>query len=200
LKKGEYSILNKKYTKEEYEELMPKIIEHMKEMPYRDKRRIEYKFGENFPDELSPFAYNETAAIDFYPLSKKEATERGYKWKEREKRNYTPTIKDSDLPETIAEIKDSILDEVIECAEKDQPYSVGAFRITPNELSFYRKMDLPIPRVCFDVRHTRRLQKRPPLRIIERQCSKCGIDVETVYDEKYSPIVYCEKCYQQEVY
>jgi hypothetical protein len=200
LKKGEYSILNKKYSKEEYNALLPKIIEHMKEMPYVDKRGIEYKFGEHFPDELSAFAYNETAAVDFYPLSKEEAIKRGYAWKDKEKKHYTTTIISSQLPETIGEVGDSILNEVIECAEKDQPYSVGAFRITENELSFYRRMDLPIPRVCFDVRHTRRLRKRAPLRILKRFCSKCKTEVETVYDENYAPIIYCEKCYQQEVY
>ncbi|OGI95045.1 hypothetical protein A2917_01535 [Candidatus Nomurabacteria bacterium RIFCSPLOWO2_01_FULL_42_17] len=200
LKKGEYSILNKKYTKEEYEVLLPKIIKHMQDMPYVDKTGKSYGYGEFFPADLSSFAYNETAAIDFYPLSKTEALKRGYSWKEKEKKNYTTTIKSSDLPETIAEVDDSILNEIIECAEKDQPYSTGAFRITSNELSFYRRMDLPLPRVCFDVRHTRRLQKRPPLCTIKRQCSKCETEVETVYDEKYSPIIYCEKCYQQEVY
>ncbi|MES3031640.1 MAG: hypothetical protein V4699_00145 [Patescibacteria group bacterium] len=200
LKKGEYSVLNKKYSKEEYEALVPKIIEHMKEMPYVDSRGIEYKFGEHFPDELSAFAYNESAAIDFYSLTKEEALSKGYKWKDKEKKTYSTTIKSSDLPETISEVGDSILNEVIECAEKEQPYSVGAYRITENELSFYRRMDLPIPRVCFDVRHTRRLKKRPPLKTIKRTCSKCEIEVETVYTENYAPIIYCEKCYQQEVY
>ena len=89
---------------------------------------------------------------------------------------------------------------MIGCAEADKPYSVGAYRITENELSFYHRMDLPIPKVCFDVRHTRRLQKRPPMRTIKRFCLKCNIEVETVYDEKYAPIIYCEKCYQAEVY
>ena len=172
----------------------------MKETPYVDARGIEYKFGEHFPDELSAFAYNETAAIDFYPLSKEEALKRGYKWKDKEKKNYTTTKTGSELPETISEVDDSILNEVIECADKDKPYSVGAYRITQNELFFYRRMDLPLPRVCFDVRHTRRLQKRPPLHTIKRTCSKCEIEVETVYDENYAPVIYCEKCYQQEVY
>jgi predicted small metal-binding protein len=36
LRKKQYCILNKQYTKEEYEELVPKIIEHMNEMPYTD--------------------------------------------------------------------------------------------------------------------------------------------------------------------
>ena len=42
LKKGEYSILNKKYTKEEYKILKEKIIEDMKKMPFIDKRGIKY--------------------------------------------------------------------------------------------------------------------------------------------------------------
>lgn len=200
LKKGEYTILNKKYTKEDYEIMLPKVIQHMKDMPYLDKRGIEYRFGENFPNELSAFAYNETAAIDFYPLNQEQALATGYKWKDREKKNYSTTIEATELPEEIKSIDESILKEVIACAEKDKLYSTGAFRITEEELNFYRKMDLPIPKVCFDVRHTRRLQKRPPFKIIQRNCSKCNIDVETVYTESYAPILYCEKCYQSEVY
>ncbi len=200
LKKGEYSILNKKYSKEEYEELVPKIIEQMKEIPYEDSRGHIYKFGENFPLDLSLFAYNETAAIDFYPLSKEEINKMGYRWKDREKVNYQTTLRGQDLPETIHEVSDSILSEVIECMDKDKSYSSGAFKITQDELNFYRKMDLPVPDVCFDVRHTRRLAKRPPLSLIPRNCKKCNTKVQTVYSEEYSPIIYCEKCYQQEVY
>ncbi|MDO8530383.1 MAG: hypothetical protein Q7S10_03205 [bacterium] len=60
-------------------------------------------------------------------------------------------------------------------------------------------MNLPLPRVCFDVRHTRRLEKLPPLKIIKRFCSKCKAEVQTLYDESYAPILYCEQCYQAEV-
>ncbi|MBP9715229.1 MAG: hypothetical protein KBD52_01945 [Candidatus Pacebacteria bacterium] len=200
LKKGEYSILNKKYTKEEYEELVPKIIKHINEMPYMDDRGIVYKYGENFPVSISPFAYNETAAMDFFPIDKEEAGKMGYKWKEKEKINYNTTINSADLPETISEVSDSILNEVIECGEKDKFYSVGAYKITQNELAFYRRMDLPLPRVCFDVRHTRRFKKRPKPVLYSRSCNKCSIKVETVYEESHAPIIYCEKCYQQEVY
>ena len=199
LKKGEYAILNKKYSKEEYMIMIPKIIEHANAMPYIDKLGREYRFGEHFPSELATCAYNESAAIDFYPITKEEALERGFTWKEREKRSYTTTVKSADLPEIIQEVTDAILAQTIECAEKDSPYSVGAFRIVPDELKFYRKMDLPLPRVCFDVRHTRRLKKLPPLKIIKRFCSKCKTEVETVYDQVRAPIIYCETCYQQEV-
>jgi hypothetical protein len=200
LKKGEYAILNKRYTKEEYETLVPKIIEQMKKIPYVDGKGIEYRFGEHFPGSLFSFAYNETIAYDFFPLTKEEVIAKGYTWKDRKKKDYKTTIDSSQLPEMIAEVGDSVLDEIINCGEKDSQYSVGAYRITPGELAFYRRMDLPLPRVCFDVRHMRRVAKRPPFKIIKRNCNKCNIEVETVYTESCAPIIYCEKCYQQEVY
>ncbi len=200
LKKGEYSILNKRYSKIEYEVLKEKIIKQMKEMPFTDKRGFKYFFGENFPEMFSDFAYNETIAYYHFPLSREDALSRGYLWKDKEKKDYKPTIEPKNLPETIAEVSDSILNEVLECEMKDSPDSTGAFRITRNELNFYRKMDLPLPRACFNIRHLRRIKKRPMLKLIKRQCEKCGIDVETVYDEDYAPRLYCKKCYQQEVY
>lgn len=199
LKKGEYSILNKKYSKEEYEILKEKIIKQMKEMPYMDGE-LEYRFGEHFPNSFSDFSYSESAANYFFPLSKEEIIKRGYRYKEREKKNYKTTIRSEDLPETIEEVTDSILNEVIECGEKDSPYSVGAYRITINELNFYRRMDIPLPRVCFDVRFMRRLAKRPFMRLYARNCSKCNTEVQTAYTEDYAPILYCEECYKQEIY
>ncbi len=199
LKKGEYAILNKKYSKQEYEILKEKIIKQMKEMPYMDNG-IEYKFGEHFPSSFSDFAYNETAAGDFFPLNKEQALAKGYGWKDKENKNYETTIKSTELPETISEVEDSIVNEVIECGEKDSLHSVGAFKVTANELSFYRRMDLPLPRVSFGVRHMKRLAKRPPLQTIKRTCDKCNLEVGTVYTTEYAPILYCDKCYQQEVY
>ncbi len=200
LKKGEYSILNKKYTKEEYEIIKEKIIKQMNEVPYKGPDGIEYRFGEHFPNSLSDFAYNETAAIDFFPLTKEEATRKGFRWKDKEKKNYKTTIENRELPETIGDVDDSILNEIISCEEKDSEYSVGAYRITQDELSFYRRMDIPLPRACFDVRHKRRLVKRQLPELHNRNCSKCNVAVKTMYGESFAPILYCEKCYQQEVY
>ena len=118
----------------------------MKEMPFIDKRGFKYYFGENFPEMFSDFAYNETIANYYFPLSREVALSRGYAWKDKEKKDYKVTIRSENLPETIVETNDSILNEVIECEEKDNLDSVGAFRITQNELNFYKKMDLPLPR------------------------------------------------------
>lgn len=71
----EYCIFNKQYTKEEYAVLKGKIIEHMKKTG---------EWGEFFPSSLSPFGYNETVANEYYPLTKEQAREKGFQWKESE--------------------------------------------------------------------------------------------------------------------
>lgn len=58
LYRNKFCILNKQYTEEEYNVLVPKIIEHMK----RTK-----EWGEFFPMSISPWKYEETAAQDYFP-------------------------------------------------------------------------------------------------------------------------------------
>ncbi|MCX6790935.1 MAG: hypothetical protein NTV62_01930, partial [Candidatus Gribaldobacteria bacterium] len=70
IKKKQYCILNKQYTKEEYEILKNKIKEQMGKLPYIGKNGRVYQYGEFFPIELSPFGYNETSAQDCFPLNK----------------------------------------------------------------------------------------------------------------------------------
>jgi len=212
LRKKSYCILNKQYTKEEYEELVSKIIEHMNDMPYIDSKGRIYKYGEFFPSELSPFCYNETIAQEYFPLTKEEAIKQGYKWKDREKRNYQIDIKNENIPDNIEETDDSIIGKVLECEHKGtcNEQCTEAFKIIPAELQFYQRMNLPIPHLCPNCRHYQRLKQRNPLKLWHRTCmcdkenhthkGKCEVEFETSYAPKRPEIVYCEKCYQQEVY
>ena len=72
LKSNRYCILNKQYSKEEYEKLLPQIIEHINAMPYVDKKRRTYVYGDFLPAEISQFDYNETSAQEFFPLTKED--------------------------------------------------------------------------------------------------------------------------------
>ncbi|MFA6353854.1 MAG: hypothetical protein WCW93_02895 [Candidatus Paceibacterota bacterium] len=213
LHKKSYCILNKQYTKEEYEKLLPKIIKHMDAMPYVDAKGRIYKYGEFFPSELSPFAYNETIAQEYFPLTKKEAIARGYKWKDKEERNYAIDIKNEDIPNDIKYVNDSVIGKVLECAHqgKCNEQCTEAFKLIPNELIFYQKMNLPLPRLCPNCRHYQRLNQRNPLKLWHRTCmcnkqnhahgeNNCDVEFETPYAPERTEIVYCEKCYQQEVY
>ena len=196
LKNKEYCILNKQYTKEEYETLVPKIKKHMDDMPYLDKMGRIYKYGEFFPSEISLFAYNESFAQSYFPLTKEEATAKGFHWKDREENKYTVTIKAIDLPDDIIDVDDNITNEVIECE-----ISKRAFKITPAELQFYKKIKIPLPHLHPDERHKKRLLKQNPMKLWHRSCMKegCQNEFETSYAPDRPEIVYCEKCYQQEV-
>ena len=101
--------------KEQYEELVPKIIKQMNSMPYIDSKGRSYKYGEFFPSELSPFCYNETIAQEYFPLTKEEVLKQGYRWKEPEARNYQIDIKTKDIPNDIKGVKKEIIGKVIEC-------------------------------------------------------------------------------------
>jgi len=232
LRNKQYCILNKQYTKEEYEKLVPKIIEHMNKMPYVDKKGRVYKYGEFFPPELSPFAYNETVAQEYFPLTKEEAIKQGYSWKDPEQRNIKPDIYTKDLPDNIKDVKDDIVGKVIQCAHAkvkedgtlestcNEQCTTG-FKIIPQELEFYRKMNLPLPRLCPNCRHYQRLKQRNPLRLWKRQCmcggekstngvytntakhfhgkERCPNEFYTTYSPDRKEIVYCEECYKREV-
>jgi len=201
---AKYCIFNKQYTKEEYFELVEKIKKHMNDMPYIDEKGRVFKYGEFFPYDMSPFGYNETNAHDFFNITKEEALEKGYPWKEREKRDYQITVNSSQLPDLINDVSDSILSEIISCPnDGNQDFQCSsAYRIIPDELQFYKQKKLPLPRYCPNCRHYQRLKYRNPLKLWHRKCMKKGCDTE--FETSYAPdrpeIIYCEKCYQQEVY
>jgi hypothetical protein len=201
LRSKKYCILNKQYTKEEYEELVPKIIEHMNQMPYVDAKGRVYKYGEFFPAELSPFAYNETIAQEYYPKTKEQILYLGYKWREPDTKQYAITLQPADLPDHIKDVSDDILNQVIECEHKGEcnHQCMGAFKIIPSELEFYRKMNLALPRLCSNCRHYARLAQRTPFKLWDRKCDKCGKEVKTSYSPDRPEIVYCESCYNKEV-
>jgi hypothetical protein len=184
---------------------------------------LTYKYGEFFPIEISPFAYNETVAQEYFPLEEDEAVSRGYHWKHREKRLHPTATKFTDIPDLIQDITDSILNDIIECQHKEEcaEQCAGAFKITPDDLAFYRKMNLPAPRLCPNCRHYQRLKQRNPLKLWFRKCTCAGVKSENgnyvnnilhfhntdqcpnAFQTSYAPdrpeIIYCESCYNSEV-
>lgn len=199
LNKQKYCILNKQYSKEEYETLTAQIIAHMKKTG---------EWGEFFPATISPFAYNETVAQHYFPMTKDEVRAKGWRWYDREARNYGVTMPHENMPQSIAETDDSILKEVISCSSQDTDEAKAlhtacatAFKITPDELMLHRKMNMPLPEQCFPCRFRDRLNKRTPRRLWHRKCMNegCSNEFETSYAPEGSEIVYCESCYQNAV-
>ncbi|MDD5623427.1 MAG: hypothetical protein PHI23_01815, partial [Candidatus Peribacteraceae bacterium] len=188
LKNQRYCVLNKQYTKDEYEALVSKIIASM---------RANGEWGEYLPASLSPFAYNETIAQEYFPLTEQEVLQRGWRWREEQEEitKVSKVIAAEKLPDTLAEIPDDILHWPITCAATKRP-----FQIVKQELDFYRKMHLPIPHLHPDERHRRRVACRNPYKLWTRPCMKCGKEMETTYAPERPEKVYCETCYLKEVY
>lgn len=190
LQNKEYCILNTQYTPEEYESVVWKIIWNM----IKDWQRWEF-----FPSSISPFGYNETVAQEYFPLDKETALA---KWCKRQDNEYpinipenAQTIKAKDIPIHIQEVADDILNKVILCEITGKP-----FRIIKSELEFYRKHGLSIPHKHPDQRYLERMLLRNPRKLRDRTCAKCWMDIKTTYAPERPEIVYCEACYNKEIY
>jgi len=188
LKRKQYCILNKQYTKEEYEELVPKIIEHMKKSG---------EYGEFFPIQFSPFAYNQSRAQEFYPLTKAKADAKNIRWSEYDPPapGITKQLDASELPQMIQGVQDAILDTAILCEVTKRPYKI----IKP-ELQFYRKMSLPLPHRHPDQRYLDRMAQRNPRKIFQTHCKKCNAAISSSFSPDKLANVYCQKCYLEAVY
>lgn len=186
LRNAQYCILNKQYSKEEYEKIRDHIVAELTEKGL---------YGLMIPPELAPFAYNETIAQDNMPLSREEAIAQGFRWEDDiQMTKGKETIEPEQIPDHIRDVSEDVTKEVLRCVACERNY-----RITPQELLFYRKMTLPIPRACFYCRHTDRIRRRGPYQFWDRECAHCNKAIKTTYSPERPEIVYCESCYQQEV-
>lgn len=219
LRNKSYCILNKQYTKEEYEKLVPVIIENMKKHPYRDAQGRTYAYGEFFPVEFSPFSYNEAITQEFFPLEKSVAESKGFKWLEVSEKKHNITKTADQMPQSMRDVDDSVLNEIIQCEHRGTcgHQCSAAFRIIPQELAFYRRMNFALPRLCPNCRHYERLKQSNPIELYHRKCQcatsaeyknttshfhgedACPNEFETSYAPERKEIVYCEQCYQAEV-
>lgn len=186
MKKHQYCILNKQYTKEEYENLVPKIIEQMQKAG---------EWGEFFPPSISPFGYNETVAMEEFPLNEKEVKKLGWKWHAEEKQAEQYLGPAYEIPKNIDDVDDSICKQVLLCEVTCKPY-----KVIPQELKLYRQMQVPVPRKCPNQRHKERIALRNPRKLWQRECINCKKSIETSYAPDRPEIVYCNDCYLKTVY
>lgn len=187
LRNKQFCILNKQYSEEEYSVLAGKIISQLKKTG---------EWGQFSPAGFSPFGYNETVAQEYYPLTREEVLKRGWSWQDKLPGTFgKETIKPENIPDDIKDVKKDIIKQVLTCADCAKNY-----KIIGQELDFYQKQNLPLPRLCPDCRHARRMELRNPRKLWLRKCDKCGCSVETTYAPERPEVIYCEECYQKEIY
>ncbi len=194
LRDKQYCILNKKYTKEEYFVLLPKIKEHMMTMPYKDSKGRVYTFGDYPPVELSYFPYNDSAAYERLPLTKEKILEENFPFREYHKElNLKDVIRADNLPDDINDVTDDILNKPILSKSSDR-----LFKIEKEELIFYRKYKIPLPRESFFDRHNKRHKMATSFHLYERQSDKSGEKITSSYPPNASETVWSIDEYKKE--
>ncbi len=188
LQNKSYCVLNKQYTPEEYFILVDKIKTDM---------LGQGTYGDGLGFEFSAQAYNFSHAQVSFPLTDEEIKKFGgyVAYEPDTNSGNTKFISSDDVPTTIEETPDTIINSAILCEVTNRP-----FRITPSELQFYRVMKLPIPSIHPSVRIQNYFNMVPLSVSYDTTCAKCSKNTLSIFDPKEGYTLYCEKCYQQEVY
>lgn len=206
LRNKQYCIFNKQYSKIEYEKIVLKIIEKMKESGI---------WWEFFDPSLSPFGYNETVAHEYFPLEKDQATDA---WFTRQDDislvkipEWTQIVNSEDIssyylmedwsclidnPNWLRHLIDrSILKKVIICEKSWKP-----FRYIKQEIEFYEKHNILMPCVHPDMRHQNRLYKRPWMTLYVRTCDGSWEEILSIHEEDAPYKVYSEEAYIKKIH
>ncbi len=187
LQNKSFVIFNKQFTEEEY---------------YIELDRVKMilinsgEYGELFDFKFSPFAYNGSFAGISYPLSEEEIKMLGALWQPDVDSEFggIATVNARDVPDSIDDAKDDILDKAIICEESGRP-----FRIIPSELQFYRRWKIPVPIIHPYRRMKDRYKYSGAGRSYHANCSKCNVELETIYSDQENWILYCDQCFQEEI-
>ena len=193
----EYCILNKQFSKEDYFELLPKIISHLQETG---------EWGEFFPTELSRFGYNETDARLYYPLRRDIAIREGFRWNDyRNEPEIESLLAPEVIPDHISDVSDDICKQTLMCEVSGRVY-----KITSKELSYYRSHDIPIPRRHPEQRFRDFLAIRNPMWMNKRQCHavyrkdgkevRCQEMIDSAWPLDSPQKVFCTPCYYKWIY
>lgn len=179
LKRKKFCILNYEYAPDEYQILVERIIKHLEETG---------EWGQFFPASTSSFPYNLSIAQESFPLTKDEALERNYLWRDNEQEKSRSVT--MDLPDTIDEVSEDITKELLSCVNCGKNY-----KVITQEFKFYKGSQLPLPRKCFDCRHLERVAIRSPRYLWKRNCNQCNLEFQTSFAPNRPEVVYCENCY-----
>jgi hypothetical protein len=186
LKKRKYCILNKQYTQEEYEELVPRLIKHMK---------AHNEYGEFFPYRFAYNGFNLSLGAFYYDETEESIKEKDGFLEPEPEADLEGLLGDQ-LPGLAEEVTDEFVGKPINCAETKRPYT-----FIKQELDFYRKHNLPLPAFYPENRNKHRYSMLAQLDPRQVKCHKCEKEITTYYPEylSYEKIL-CEECYMKEIY
>ena len=185
MRRKQYCIFNKQYSKDDYLILKEKVIEHMKNTG---------EWGEFFPTTISPFPYNDTMAYDLCPLEREEILRRGWRLRPAEDSSKVASKPAETLPAYSSETDESICSQTFGCAACGR-----GFRLQKTELGLLQKLQVPIPHTCYECRYLKRIAHIGSIDFGPETCSGCGGQAVTCCVPDNAGRVFCDACYLQEL-
>lgn len=190
LKNKKFYILNKPYSEDDYWQTVDDI--KLKMLNYGE-------YGELFPLSFGLFPYQVSKSQKFYPLDAERAKEKGIPWYQEPESQMPAGIhsrKPEEVPSDIKNVDDTILNDAILCEVTGRP-----FRVTGQELKFYKHMNLPLPTKHPWQRMVERTLLEHPFELFDFVCPNCGEKSLSIYNEEKQKQfkIFCEKCYLKEV-
>lgn len=187
LDNSSYAIFNKKYEPKEYWKILDEI---------KTKMMHNGDYGEFFPMSFAPVAYNGSLANIIYPMTEKEAKERGLYWQpdtDVDTKNLK-TIYANELPDNINDVADEIYNLAVIGEKSKKP-----FKITSREIDFYKKNKISLPTDTPYQRMIDRFKILNNFQVYQENCFSCDKEIESSYckSDGYKPL--CERCYQRGV-
>ncbi len=182
LKKKKYYILNKQYTKEEYEKLRQKIISDMK---------LNGEYGKFPPYSMGLCDFTLSTGMIYASDTTRELIEsQGGIWD-----SHTEVIVEgksaSELPDHIKNTDDSVIKTALIC-----PVTSWRFNIAEEELRFLRNKNIALPRVHFDVRTKERMKSLSVTSSNPGTCCFCKKNINAYYPLEWGyKNIACEECY-----
>ena len=142
LRQKKNCILNKEYSKEEYERFKKHIIESLGDY-----------YGSAPPFYLAPFTYQDSAYRDYEEMTREEVEKIGWVYGEEEKTEGGDYRSISEIPD-VNNGGDEI-ERVYKCEVSNKP-----FKIIKHEINLLKRIGAPLPRKHHDVRFAERTQYR----------------------------------------
>ena len=186
IRNKKYCILNKQYTKEEYEKLKAQIVSDM-------EKKGEY--GEFLPYSMGTGYYNLSNGMIYFPnTSKEEILRNGGYWLDQDL-SLPDGMSTSDLPDSITDTKEDISLQALICPETGY-----RFNISSDEYKFHKRKNFALPRLHFDLRIMKRIKKMSILRSYPYKCFYCQKDILAYYPPEWDyQKIACEECYKQNI-
>jgi len=80
-----------------------------------------------------------------------------------------------------------------------EPTCGKEFLVVSAEAKFYEQKKLPLPDHCPACRHRQRMALRSERQLYRRPCDKCKQSMLSVYPPEAPYIVYCQKCFWENI-